>query len=303
MREQICKMWNNEKYKLLTSIMTVIIVLVMIRTSDRVQLVLLVLFYCMFLLTMRMFEKESRKKDEVSLKNAEMEKEMAQAELRQKKQQLLALQNQINPHFLYNTLDTFRGVALESGNRELCDMIEALSSMFKYSVNCSTEMVNINAELDYLEKYIQLQQLRFPGRFIYTEDIKCTAEQLMLEMCPRFVLQPIAENAIHHGLHDVRKGASITVRMEIREDIFCVVIEDNGCGISECKLDELNERLSKMEEKQEQGIHGIGMDNVNKRIKMYCGKEYGVYINSALGIGTKVEIRLPLYKEARQKML
>ncbi len=91
------------------------------------------------------------------------ERKRIQAELDQKRQKLQALESQINPHFLYNTLDTFRGLALEQGNRELSDMIEALSQMFKYSVKYEAEMVNINAELDYLKHYIQLQQMRFPG--------------------------------------------------------------------------------------------------------------------------------------------
>ena len=97
------------------------------------------------------------------------------------------METQINPHFLYNTLDTFRGLALENGDRHLSDMIEALSVMFKYSVNYDVEMVSMNAELNYLSKYIQLQQLRFPDRFEYQEVINCTPEQLLLEMCPRFV--------------------------------------------------------------------------------------------------------------------
>ena len=170
----------------------------------------------------------------------EEEKRRIQAELDQKRQKLQALESQINPHFLYNTLDTFRGLALEQGNRELSDMIEALSQMFKYSVKYEAEMVNINAELDYLKHYIQLQQMRFPGRFTYEEHLECDPANLLLEPCPRFVLQPIVENAIRHGLRDVRKDGHIVVTMGMRRRDFFILVEDNGCGMDMTEVSLLN---------------------------------------------------------------
>lgn len=235
----------------------------------------------------------------------EEEKRRIQAELDQKRQKLQALESQINPHFLYNTLDTFRGLALEQGNRELSDMIEALSQMFKNSVKYEAEMVNINAELDYLKHYIQLQQMRFPGRFTYEEHLECDPANLLLEPCPRFVLQPIVENAIRHGLRDVRKGGHIIVTMGIRRRDFFILVEDNGCGMDMTEVSLLNQRLSQplSEENVTEGEEkaGIGIENVNRRIKMFCGEEYGLRISSNLGTGTQVEVSLPLYREALEE--
>lgn len=222
-----------------------------------------------------------------------------------RKSDLMVLQNQINPHFLYNTLDTFRGLALEQGNRELSDMIEALSQMFKYSVKYEAEMVNINAELDYLKHYIQLQQMRFPGRFTYEEHLECDPANLLLEPCPRFVLQPIVENAIRHGLRDVRKDGHIVVTMGMRRRDFFILVEDNGCGMDMTEVSLLNQRLSQpiSGENENPGEEkaGIGIENVNRRIKMFCGEEYGLRISSNLGTGTQVEVSLPLYREALEE--
>ena len=235
----------------------------------------------------------------------EEEKRRIQAELDQKRQKLQALESQINPHFLYNTLDTFRGLALEQGNRELSDMIEALSQMFKYSVKYEAEMVNINAELDYLKHYIQLQQMRFPGRFTYEEHLECDPANLLLEPCPRFVLQPIVENAIRHGLRDVRKDGHIVVTMGMRRRDFFILVEDNGCGMDMTEVSLLNQRLSQpiSGENENPGEEkaGIGIENVNRRIKMFCGEEYGLRISSNLGTGTQVEVSLPLYREALEE--
>ncbi|WP_072524417.1 sensor histidine kinase [Clostridium sp. Marseille-P3244] len=278
------------------------------KDPDVITAILLVACYGILFVIIRISVKSMQQIRQILLQKAESEKKAVEAELEQKRQHLLALESQINPHFLYNTLDTFRGIALEGGNRQLSDMIEALSRMFKYSVNYEAEMVTINAELDYLSRYIQLQQLRFPGRFVYQEDINCTPEQLLLEPCPRFVLQPIVENAVRHGLKDVRSGGCITVAMEIRHDDFYIFVEDNGCGMSQQETARLNQKLAegageesgRKEKMRERG--GIGLFNVNKRIKMFCGEEYGLKVSSVPDVGTQVSICLPLYEEARTRV-
>lgn len=294
---------------------TLIFLLLLLRTTDMWTALLLVLYYMLFLSLLWGSIRSTRRMHRALLQKAESEKKAVEAELEQKRQQLLALENQINPHFLYNTLDTFRGLALENGDRHLSDMIEALSVMFKYSVNYDVELVNINAELNYLSRYIQLQQLRFPDRFEYQEVINCTPEQLLLEMCPRFVLQPLVENAIRHGLKNVRRGGCITVALEVREDDFYISVEDNGCGMSQQQVECMNRKFRRPElsetgngtaedgadtkARTQQG--GIGLGNVNKRIKMFCGEEYGLKAVSTPDVGTQIEVCLPLYKEAKEK--
>lgn len=294
---------------------TLIFLLLLLRITDMGTVFLLVLYYLLFLSLLWGSIRSTRQMHRMLLQKAESEKKAVEAELEQKRQQLLALENQINPHFLYNTLDTFRGLALEDGDRHLSDMIEALSVMFKYSVNYDVELVNINAELNYLSRYIQLQQLRFPDRFEYQEVVNCTQEQLLLEMCPRLVLQPLVENAIRHGLKNVRRGGCITVALEVREGDFYISVEDNGCGMSQQQVENMNRKfrrpeLSKngnstaedradTETRTQQG--GIGLGNVNKRIKMFCGEEYGLKVVSTPDVGTQIEVCLPLYKEAKEE--
>ncbi|MBU9739217.1 sensor histidine kinase [Diplocloster agilis] len=223
----------------------------------------------------------------------------AEIELRQKKQQLQALQSQINPHFLYNTLDTFRGIALEHGDRELGNMIAALSAMFKYSVNYDTDLVTINDELQYLSKYVKLQQVRFPDRFTYQEYINCPQEYLLIHTCPRFILQPLIENSISHGLKDIQSGGRITLSIEQSGQVFYILVEDNGCGIPTLQTIAMNKRFAGEREAKEirERQDSVALHNVNERIKMYCGEAYGLYVTSMEHVGTQVRISLPANKE------
>lgn len=216
-------------------------------------------------------------------------------ELELKKQELEALQSQINPHFLYNTLDTFRGVALEGGNRELADMIGALSAMFKYSVNYDVETVTINQELAYLNRYVKIQQMRFPDRFVYEENILCPQSRLVLQDCPRFVLQPLVENAIRHGLWDMRRGGRITVTASTDAGNFLVIVEDNGRGMPAEKTEAMNAAFQSGAMIERGGSNGgVGLYNVNRRIKIFCGEAYGLSVESAEGTGTRFAVCLPL---------
>lgn len=289
--------------KLCVSVETIIFLLLMVSLKGAFSRILLGVFYGIMLLILVFYLRKTKQTNEMLLEKLKAESKAANAELEKKRQQLMALENQINPHFLYNTLDTFRGVAIENGQFELSDMIEALSEMFKYSVRYDTEMVNINAELNYLMKYMQLLSLRSPGRYEYKENINCTPDQMLLEPCPRFVLQPIVENSIRHGLYKTR-GGCITVTMEIRNGDFYIVVEDNGCGMDQRDAIRLNEKINAVDEGgragEEKAYGGIGLINVNRRIKMFCGEMYGLHVTSVLNVGTQIEVCLPLYKEAKE---
>lgn len=216
-------------------------------------------------------------------------------ELNRKKQEIITLQSQINPHFLYNTLDTFRGIALEHEAYELVEMIGTLSSMLKYSVNYDGEMVSLNAELSYLNNYLKIQKLRFPGRFEYTKDIEIESDELLITMCPRLIIQPLIENSIRHGFHDVLKGGRIHLHIYHNDDEIIIEVSDNGCGIEAEEVKKINRLFEHPEERvqRKQGDGGLGINNVNDRIKMYCGKEYGLHFRSTPDIGTQAEIRMP----------
>lgn len=225
---------------------------------------------------------------------AEEEVRAMQAELDQKRQELHALQNQINPHFLYNTLDTFRGVALEHNDRMMADLLASLSSMFKYSVNYETSMVTLNRELSYLNQYMKIQQLRFPGRFDFEEKILCRESRLALQECPRLVLQPLVENAIRHGFRQKRQDCRIVVIAETAGEDFLITVQDNGCGMDVEQENRLNSMFRKGEAPHGGDEGGIGLLNVHRRIAMCCGEGYGLGVFSSPGGGTRFVIRLPL---------
>lgn len=254
------------------------------------SLVLLLFFGIRMLSYIKKYDME---KEQIALRLADEESRAARAELRQKKQELRALQSQINPHFFYNTLDTFRGYAIEHQNYELSTMIAALSGMFKYSMNYGEEIVTVNSEMNYLKKYIQIQQLRFPGRFTYEERILCDPEELLTQLCPRFVLQPLVENAIRHGLNDMTSGGRICTTYEMTDDTAVITVEDNGCGMDEKTLLEINRKLKSEAEEPGSGDGGIGIYNVNERIRLFCGPEYGLHFAATKGEGTQVTVRLP----------
>lgn len=207
-----------------------------------------------------------------------------------------ALQSQINPHFLYNTLDSIRGQALIDGSEVIADMTEALSILFRYSISREGSLVTMQDELRCVEKYIMIQQFRFNHMLFYQKDID---PSLLSCMIPRLSLQPIVENAIFHGLEMQSGRGTITLRLYRTQNYMVVCVSDNGVGISAEKVVELNERIRSHTEdtadSRSGGRHsGIALTNVDRRIWLTFGENYGVHLFSTPGVGTDVEILLPL---------
>lgn len=218
--------------------------------------------------------------------NRDYEKEMLL-----KQANLQALQSQINPHFLYNTLECIRGMALMEGKDNIADIAWSLSRFFRYSISGKSNNVSLRDELDNCEIYARIQNYRFMNRFVLEiEDIP-EVEDIML---PKLTLQPMVENAILHGLQDTLSGGVIRIGIERVSDDVRIVISDNGCGMSPDKLEELSYRILHGESEKAAGKHnGIAMYNVDRRIKLYFGQEYGLTIFSCEGMGTDVELRIP----------
>lgn len=213
------------------------------------------------------------------------------------------LQNQINPHFLYNTLDSIRGQALSVGEIKLADMVEALSSFFRYSISRRGNIVSLEEEIRNVKTYVKIQKFRFEERF----DLKIemdASDGVMECLIPKMTLQPIVENAIYHGIETGMRPGIVTVRIIETEERLLIYVTDNGVGISKEKLkkihDTLNEKGSqedhKLSAKQGEG-NGLALRNVNERIHIYYGDGYGISIYSTVNVGTEVEIRLPTIKE------
>lgn len=211
-----------------------------------------------------------------------------------------ALQSQINPHFLYNTLETIRSQAIVQHVPEIEEMAEALATLFRYGISSQGEMSTLAKELKCVENYFVIQQHRFSGRYQMVKMVEESNEMLMKCQIPILTLQPIIENAIVHGLESKLDPGTITIRAEMTQTYVYIQISDNGVGMSEETLDKLNHRLDVEENISIDGLHpddhkgsGIAMINVNQRIKHFFGKEFGISVTSTLGVGTSVDITLP----------
>jgi len=206
-----------------------------------------------------------------------------------------ALQSQINPHFLYNTLDSIRGQALIDNSPVIADMTEALSVIFRYSISRTGSLVTLREEFRCVEKYLIIQQFRFSGKFRYEKSVD---EQLLSCLVPRLTLQPIIENAIFHGLETRPEGGVISLQMECCGQYLVVHVKDNGVGMTESQLLAINEklRISPLIPVPPTTKHGSGiaLGNVHRRIRLTFGEGYGLVVSSAPGEGTDVEVILPV---------
>ena len=198
-----------------------------------------------------------------------------------------SLQNQINPHFLYNTLESIRGAALYHGIHDIAAMSKALSLLFRYSIS-ERVLVSIKEEMQHLENYLSIQNFRYENKF---ELLYSIPPQLMNYKILKLTLQPLIENSIKHGL-EMKLGRGI-VKLEILalDNNIKIHISDDGLGIPPKKVEELNRLLTNDKylpgsEGDSSGT-GIGVKNVNSRIKLYFGEQYGLKFRDTLGVRTK----------------
>lgn len=220
-----------------------------------------------------------------------------------KQAEFLALQNQINPHFLYNTLDAIRSDALVAGMTEIANITEALSKFFRYTITNLEQMVILRDEIENVKKYFIIQKYRFGENLNLELNIADDPERFMRVKCPKLFLQPLVENAIFHGLEPMEKGGTVTISIDSSGSDMLVRVSDNGIGIPENTLINLNKALnstspansvSNISSKKS----GIALQNVCRRIKLLFGEKYGLHISSIPGVGTVAEIRLPLHTDS-----
>ncbi|WWR15544.1 sensor histidine kinase [Lachnospiraceae bacterium JLR.KK008] len=217
-----------------------------------------------------------------------------------KQTELTALQSQINPHFLYNTLESIRGQALMDDNTEIARMVEALGAFFRYSISRKGNLVTLRDELANIDNYMLIQRYRFNNRFSMEVIIDEEDEAAYDFVIPRLIIQPVVENAIFHGLEEKLEGGRVTIEVVVTEANLILMISDNGKGIGQEKLERLNARIRsrgvQLEEAEENGQRntGIALPNIHKRIQILFGEEYGVNVYSTEGLGTDVEITMPV---------
>lgn len=217
-----------------------------------------------------------------------------QTEILKKQINLNSLQSQINPHFLYNALESVRGRAIIDKAPVIADMVQALANYFRYNISSKTDIVTIREELANADNYLKIQQFRFNNRF--KVDISYDTEDDVLEaIIPKLTFQPILENTILHGFEKKLGDANIKIEIVATRKNINIVISDNGIGVSKEKLKCLNDRINQHDilEQSKKNHMGLALPNVNKRLKLFFGEEYGLHISSIEGIGTDVEIHIP----------
>ncbi len=214
--------------------------------------------------------------------NLELREYLLTAQLNEREAELLLLQSQINPHFLYNTLDSLYCMAIIHGDDQIAEMTLALSDHFKLSLNKGKRFCTVADTVTQIEDYMKLQSMRFGGRFKLSVEV---AEDIAEEEMLTFLLQPFVENAIYHGLEPKLGGGTIKVRGWREGEELFFTVEDDGIGIDDTgRLDS-----------------GFGIQNVRERIKLHYGEAYGFAVESEKGKGTKITVVLPLNKKEQRR--
>ena len=207
------------------------------------------------------------------------------------------LQSQINPHFLYNTLETIRGLALLEGADQVASMASALGKYFRYNISFKVDVVSIGDEINNIRNYFLIQQYRFSDRFQLVLDFDEEDEDIMGYPLPKMTIQPLVENAIFHGLEKVMRGGRVTIRIVREDSMLSIHVIDNGAGIPAKLMHEINASLYTNREMttadQPQESNRVGLLNINQRICALYGSRYGLRLTSMENVGTDVEITMP----------
>ncbi|UQZ86143.1 Sensor histidine kinase YehU [Paenibacillus konkukensis] len=229
--------------------------------------------------------------DEANEKFIQANTSLYQMELAKKQAELSSLQSQINPHFLYNTLECIRSIALASKVMEIVEISIAMAQIFRYGIK-EENFVLIRSEIGCIQDYLRIMSIRYVDKF--HADIRIEESLLDLKM-PKMILQPIVENAVYHGLERKSGKGGISIKgWKTKDGWVCFEIADDGKGIGEEELRDLQHYLSRSETHQQVlGERGMGLLNIHKRIRLAFGEQYGIEIESRIDAGTRVTLQLP----------
>jgi len=231
------------------------------------------------------FNDMARRVDALMTKQVEDQRSLHRAELE-------LLQAQINPHFLYNTLDSIAILAESDRSEDVVNMVTSLSTFFRNSLNKGRDVLTLGAECSQVTSYLEIQQIRYSDILRYEISIP---EALMDCVVPKLVLQPLVENALYHGIKNRRGMGLITVTGEEAGGDLLLKVTDNGAGMDEEQVRILQSGL------YEDKHTGLGLVNVHKRIRLYCGENYGLSFESCVGRGTTVSVLLPMTRSLGEK--
>jgi two-component system sensor histidine kinase YesM len=212
-----------------------------------------------------------------------------EAEIQKTKAELMALQSQVNPHFLYNTLNTVRLRSVLKGELETAEIIKYMSKLFRRFLSFKEDLITIREEIELTKDFLEIQKYRYGDKLNYVINVD---ENALCYKIPKMCIQTLVENSSVHGIEMIDGIGVININIKFNEDeLFCKII-DNGIGIEKEKLQQIQEALKKG--KLINGSYGIV--NIYKRLKLYFGEEVKFTINSKLNKGTEVELRIPIYK-------
>lgn len=204
-------------------------------------------------------------------------------------EELKVLQSQINPHFLYNTLDTIQWKALEYNAFEVADMITSLSVFFRISLSDGKEFITIYDEVDHVRNYLEIQKVRYKDKINYSIDVENSIEHYLV---PKLIVQPLVENSIYHGLKLQKHKGLVNINISSKDGFLFIKVLDNGLGMNDENLTTLRKNLSESIESDHYGLY-----NINERLKLAFGEKYSIKIESKFKTGTQVLLKIPLISE------
>ena len=197
----------------------------------------------------------------------------------QRRLELDALQMQITPHFLYNTLESFSSLSLMGDGETAYSMASALSGFYRHVLSDGRSVIRVSEELEMVRNYLIIQSIRYADKFTYDFDVP---EEILRASIVKLTIQPLVENAIYHGIREVTHKGSIEIVGQVEPDCYLLQVKDNGRGMEHEGIPPASRPTG-----------GVGLSNVDQRLRLYFGDAYGLHIRSALGVGTCVEVRLP----------
>ena len=217
--------------------------------------------------------------------------EIAHSRVLNKEMEFKALQAQINPHFLYNALDTINWMAHKEGKDDICDMVSAVSNLLRISISNKEAVFTVEKELRYVKDYLYIQKTRYRNRFEVVFDI---APEIYQQLIPKLTIQPLVENAIVHSVEVSREKAELTVKGHRDGDVVLICVSDTGVGMSEETRKALLMEPGSADRQNINTAHtGLGVYAVHQRLKYLFGEGYGLAVQSSPGEGTCITIRIP----------
>ena len=218
------------------------------------------------------------------------------AEIERKNAQMQALQSQINPHFLYNTLEAIRMKAICNGDREVGKMLYSMVTLFRSQLK-EADVITLGQELDYCKQYMELFEYRYQGSF--SSQVSCPVELLSIPII-KFVLQPVVENYFIHGIERDRKDNLVKIWAEAEGDVLYLYIQDNGRGMTQEEIEKKNRELRENSQ-EERKDKSIGIANVNRRIKAVYGDQYGLLLQAAAPKGLLVIVTIKIEEKEKDE--